>query len=406
MTWDITTRAILAGQGTDGTYNSITAPIYQTANFRFEEPGRTGGFDYTRSGNPTRTALEDILARLENGASAVACSTGMGAITTVLAHFRTGDHIICAHDCYGGTARLLKLYADQGKLEVSFVDLTDPDRIREAINSRTRAIWVETPSNPLLRITDLTLVSGYAAAFNLLCIVDNTFLSPLFQQPLSFGADLVVHSTTKYLNGHSDVVGGGIITADEELGKRFAWLANALGVTAPPFDSWLVLRGIKTLDVRLERHEGNARRVAEWLEKHPDISRVFYPGLPSHEGHELARRQQKGFGGVISFEFDGSADEIGRLLAGTRIFALAESLGGVESLIEQPGTMSHASMDPQLRQEAGITENIIRLSVGIEHIDDLLEDLDRAISFAKGKGKTGTESTPQPATIDVQEMPQ
>ena len=404
MTWSLATEVILAGQQTDGSYRSITAPIYQTANFRFEEPGTTPEFDYSRSGNPTRSALEEILAQLENGAGAVACNTGMGAITTVLAHFQAGDHIICAHDCYGGTARLLKLYDEQGKLEVSFVDLTNPERIKEAIKPNTRAIWVETPSNPLLRITDLTLISSHAAEADILCIVDNTFLSPLFQQPISFGADLVVHSTTKYLNGHSDVIGGAIIARTEELHQRFAWLANVLGVTASPFDCWLVLRGIKTLAVRLEQHAKNAQLVAEWLEGHPDISRVFYPGLPSHPGHELACRQQKGFGGIISFEFDGTADELKKLLGTTRLFALAESLGGVESLIEHPATMSHASMTPELRQEAGITEKIVRLSVGIEHIDDIIEDLDQAIAFAKGKEKQTTCREVAPESGELQEV--
>ena len=392
MTWKTGTKAILAGQRTDGSYNSITAPIYQTANFRFDEPGVTRGFDYTRSGNPTRGALEEALADLEGGAGAVACATGMGAITTVLAHFNRGDHLICAHDCYGGTARLLRLYAVQEKLDVSFVDLTDPGLVEQHITPRTCGIWVETPSNPLLRITDLRAVCGIAARFNLLCIVDNTFLSPLLQQPLSFGADLVVHSTTKYINGHSDVVGGAIIARTEELSERFSWLANALGLTAAPFDSWLVLRGIKTLGVRLERHEKNAQVVAEWLAEHPRVSKVFYPGLPSHEGHELACRQQKGFGGIISFAFDGSPEEIRRLLSGTRLFALAESLGGVESLIEHPATMSHASMDPELRSKAGITEKIIRLSVGIEEIEDIVEDLENAISLATG-GSVPTASS-------------
>ena len=399
MTWNFATKAILAGQRTDGSYNSITAPIYQTANFRFEKPGITQGYDYSRSGNPTRTALEETLAELEQGAGAVACNTGMGAITTVIAHFQAGDHIICAHDCYGGTARLLKLYADQGKLQVSFVDLTNPEHVRKTIKPETKALWIETPSNPLLRITDLTLLSGYAAEFNLLCIVDNTFLSPFFQQPISFGADVVVHSTTKYLNGHSDVIGGAIIARTEELSQRFAWLANTLGVTAPPFDSWLVLRGIKTLAVRLEQHEKNAQSVAEWLEKHPDVIRVYYPGLPSHKGHQLAQQQQRGFGGVVSFEFDGSAEEVCTLLEATRLFALAESLGGVESLIEQPSTMSHASMHPELRKEAGITEKIIRLSVGIEHIDDILSDLDQAFHYAKNNKDVPRSSTSKPVQL-------
>lgn len=380
MTWNPGTRAIRAGQQVDGTYRSITSPIYQTANFRFEEPGRSPEFDYTRSGNPTRSALEEILADLEGGAGAVACGTGMAAITTALAHFSAGDHILCAHDCYGGTARLLNLYAEQGKLDVSFVDLTDIDAVEAATRPNTKGIWIETPSNPLLRITDLTLVSGYAASRSLLCIVDNTFLSPFFQKPIDFGADLVIHSTTKYLNGHSDVVGGAVVARTDELHRRCAYLANSLGVTAQPFDSWLVLRGIKTLGVRLERHERNALAIAQWLAERGDVRRVFYPGLPDHPGHDIARKQQTGYGGVISFEPEGSPDRVRAILSSTELFALAESLGGVESLIEHPATMSHASMTPEQRTAAGITDGIIRLSVGIEHIDDLISDLDRALS--------------------------
>lgn len=377
------TRVVLAGQNTDGHYRSIAPPIYQTANFRFTEPGTLPPYDYTRSGNPTRSALEEILADLEGGAGAVAVGTGMAAITTVLGLLDAGAHVICSHDCYGGTARLLRVLEEQGKLEVSFADLTDPGRLTDSVRPTTRMLWIETPSNPLLRITDLAYASAFAASAGLLCVVDNTFLSPLFQRPLDFGADLVVHSTTKYLNGHSDVIGGAVISRTTELHERIAFLSNTLGTAAAPFDSWLVLRGIKTLPLRARRHEENALAVACWLHEHPDVRRVWYPGLPSHEGHELACRQQRGFGGVVSFELNGTVEQVHRVIGSTSVFALAESLGGVESLIEQPATMSHAAMGPELRALAGIGDNVIRLSVGIEDVNDLIDDLDRAIALGR-----------------------
>jgi len=379
---NISTRLVLAGQQTDGCYRSIVPPIYQTAIFGFDDVGVTRGFDYTRSGNPTRQALEELLADLEGGAGAVAVNTGMAAISTVLSTFDAGAHIICSHDCYGGTERLLRTLHDQGKLEVSFVDLTDPLALLDAKKPNTWAIWVETPSNPLLRIVDLEQVGHFAQAAGLALIVDNTFLSPLFQQPIAFGADIVVHSTTKYLNGHSDVVGGAIIARTKETHERLAFLANAHGTTAQPFDCWLVLRGAKTLPLRLKQHESNAIAVSRFLEGHPLVQKVYYPGLESHEGHELARHQQKGFGGVVSFALRGGLGAARALLRSTKVFALAESLGGVESLIEQPATMSHAAMRPEQRAAAGITDSIIRLSVGVEDIDDLIADLSQALDAA------------------------
>jgi len=389
----INTRLVLAGQQTDGCYNSITAPIYQTANFRFDDIGSTKGYDYTRSGNPTRAALEDILAELEGGAGAVALATGMAAVSTVLALFNAGDHIICSHDCYGGTERLLCTLREQGKIDVSFVDLTDPLALIDAKKPTTRAIWVETPSNPLLRIVDIQQVSLFARAAGLTLIVDNTFLSPLFQQPLALGADIVLHSTTKYINGHSDVVGGAIIARTRELHERIAFTANAHGTAAAPFDSWLVLRGIKTLPLRIRQHEKNALAIARFLEDHPAVEKVYYPGLESHEGHELAKRQQSGFGGVVSFALRGGDEALRTLLLSTRVFALAESLGGVESLIEQPATMSHASMRPEQRAEAGITDAIVRLSVGVEDIADLIADLAGALDRAQSVGITARAAT-------------
>ncbi len=373
------TRLALAGQQTDGAYNSIVPPLYQSAIFRFEDLGQTKGFDYTRSGNPTRKALEDVLADLEGGAGAAALTSGMAAVSTTLALFDADAHFLCSHDCYGGTERLFCHLRDQGKLDVSFVDLTDPETLSDAIRPETRAIWVETPSNPLLRIVDLEAVATVARAHGLTLIVDNTFLSPIRQQPLALGADLVVYSTTKYINGHSDVVGGAVIARTETLNEQLQFAANAHGTIAQPFDCWLVLRGLKTLPLRMKQHEENARAVAHFLAQHPNVETVFYPGLPSHEGHEVAARQQQGFGGMVSFAVRGGEAVVNHLLRSTKVFSLAESLGGVESLIEHPATMSHASMRPEQRAAAGITDAVVRLSVGIENIDDLLADLAQAL---------------------------
>jgi cystathionine gamma-synthase len=377
------TRTILATTHTDSEYGSIGTPLYQTSNFRFREPGKSTGYDYTRSGNPTRHTLEEVLADLEGGARAVAVSTGMAAISTVLAHFPQGAHIICTHDCYGGTARLLKLFEAQGKLEVSFVDLGNLAAVRSEIKPNTACLWIETPSNPLLQVVDVAALVTLAKVYGLLVAVDNTFMSPFFFRPFECGADVVVHSTTKWLNGRSDVVGGAIVSRTPELGERFQFLANALGTTTGSFDSWLVLRGVKTLAVRMKQHEENAMAIARFLFDHPLVSEVYYPGLESHPTHELAKAQFSGFGGVISFRVASIGDDGGNvreILGATKIFSLAESLGGVESLIEHPATMSHASMAPELRERAGITDDLIRISVGIEHVDDLIADLARALS--------------------------
>ena len=375
------TRTIAKTTHTDSEYGSIGTPLYQTSNFRFRDAGVSTGYDYTRSGNPTRNTLEEVLADLEGGARAVAVSTGMAAISTVLAHFDTGAHIICTHDCYGGTARLLKLLAAQGKIEVSFVDLEDIHAVRLAVKPNTACLWIETPSNPLLRVVNVTELSKLAKVYGLLVAVDNTFLSPFNFQPFKFGADVVVHSTTKWLNGHSDVVGGAIISRTAELGERFQYLANALGTTTGCFDSWLVLRGVKTLAVRMRQHEQNAHKVAEFLCQHLHVSEVYYPGLATHATHEIAKQQFTGFGGVISFRVKtDDVEDVKHVLRSTNIFSLAESLGGVESLIEHPATMSHASMAPDLRATAGITDDLIRISIGIEHSDDLIADLDQALT--------------------------
>ncbi|MFI5202225.1 MAG: trans-sulfuration enzyme family protein [Candidatus Kapaibacterium sp.] len=372
------TRAILATTHTDNEYGSIGTPLYQTSNFRFREPGHSTGYDYTRSGNPTRNTLEHVLADLEGGAGAVAVSTGMSAITTVLAHFSSGAHVIATHDCYGGTARLLKLLESQGKLEVSLVDLGNLAAVRSAIKPNTACLWIETPSNPLLRVVDVAALAKLAKVYGLLVAVDNTFMSPYFFRPFDFGADVIVHSMTKWLNGHSDVVSGAVVSRTPELAERFHWLANALGTTTGSFDSWLVLRGVKTLAIRMKQHAANAQSVAEFLLSHPLVSDVYYPGLASDPSYEIAKSQFMGFGGIVSFRL--RSGEIRNVLGATKIFSLAESLGGVESLIEHPATMSHASMTPELREAAGITDNLIRLSIGIEHVDDLIADLDQALS--------------------------
>lgn len=395
------TRLALAGQQTDRCYNSIVPPLYQSAIFRFEDVGVTRGYDYTRSGNPTRQALEDALADLEGGAGAVAVGSGMAAVSTVLACFDARAHVLCAHDCYGGTERLFRLLRDQGKLDVSFVDLTDAAALAAAVRPETRAVWVETPSNPLLRIVDLAAVGAFCRAHGLMLVVDNTFLSPLLQQPLAYGADFVVYSTTKYLNGHSDVVGGAVVARTEEGAEQLRFASNAHGTTAAPFDCWLVLRGLKTLPLRLRQHEENAHAVARFLAAHPAVARVYYPGLPTHGGHAVAARQQRGFGGMVSFALHGGAAAVRAVLGGTQVFTLAESLGGVESLIEHPATMSHAAMDPAQRALAGIGDDLIRLSVGVESVDDLLTDLERALEEGTAAGRRAGKDRATPLPLPL-----
>ena len=396
MDLDPETTLTLAGQTVDDSFNSVVPPLYQSAIFQFDDVGETKGFDYTRSGNPTRASLEETLADLDGGAGAVACATGMAAVSTVTSLFDADAHLICAHDCYGGTERLFSHLADQGKLSVSYEDLSDREALANAVRPETEALWVETPSNPLLRIVDLEALSEFADAHDLLLIVDNTFLSPFLQRPIDYGADLVVYSTTKYLNGHSDVVGGAIIARTEALADELDFTANAHGTVSAPFDSWLVLRGAKTLPVRLRQHETNARAIAHFLDDHPAVKRVCYPGLRDHPGHDIARRQQNGYGGMVSFFVDEAQADVKELLRSTEVFALAESLGGVESLIEHPATMSHASMAPEQRKDAGITDGLIRLSVGIESTDDLRTDLDQALTAAR-TATAVTDREPVPA---------
>jgi cystathionine gamma-synthase len=375
------TKTIHTGVNKDNAYNSVITPIYQTSTFRFEDIGKTKGYDYTRSGNPTRTALEENIAALEGGLCARAIASGMAAITVTLHFFKSGTHIICTNDCYGGTERIFRLYAETFGFEITYVDMRNFEEIRKAFKPNTKAVWIETPSNPLLNICDIKAICEIAHHNNALAVVDNTFLSPVNQRPLELGADIVIHSTTKYLNGHSDVVGGAIIVNKPDLAEKLSYLVNALGQGEAPFNSWLVLRGIKTLVPRMKAHEENAMAVAEFLSKHKNVLKVNYPGLEAHPHHDLAKKQQYGFGGMISFEVKGGIEKVNKVLSSTKVFSLAESLGGIESLICHPATMTHASMDPVLREKAGINERLIRLSVGIEDISDLIQDLEQALNF-------------------------
>lgn len=376
------TLAIHAGQSPDPAYGAVMPPIYQTSTFAFQGVSRPNAFDYSRSGNPTRKALETCLAALEGGKYGFVFATGMAAETTLVMLFRPGDHLIVHNDLYGGTYRLLSgIMADRG-LEVEYVDLRDLDAIRAARRERTRAIWIESPTNPCMNLVDLRAVAGVAKEMGALTICDNTFLSPYFQRPLELGVDIVMHSTTKYINGHSDVVGGALITNNDQAGERLAYLQNALGTCEAPFDCFLVLRGVKTLAVRMEAHHANALAIAEWLERHPKVARVHHPWLPSHPQAELARRQMSGAGGTFSFRLRGGQSAVVKLLESVRLFTLAESLGGVESLIEHPTTMTHASIPNQTREAMGITPELVRISVGIEDVRDLIADLDHALARA------------------------
>ena len=374
------TRCVHVGVDKDPAYLSATTPIYPTSTFRWDDLENNRGFDYTRSGNPTRSALEENIASLEGGIDCRATSTGMSAITATTYLFEKGDHIIAGKDIYGGTYRLFADILAHQHLEFSFVDMLDLDALRAAVRPETKGIWIETPSNPLLHVTDMAAVCQVAGEAGAITIADNTFCSPYLQRPFEHGVDVVMHSTTKYLNGHSDVVGGCVVTRHEEHAERIGYITNALGLACSPFDAWLVLRGIKTLGPRMEAHQRAAQAVAEMLEAHAGVTRVFYPGLTGDPGHEVASRQQDGFGAMLSFEVDGGRDVVDRVLARTRLFQLAESLGGVESEISYPETMSHASMDEPARRAAGITGGLLRVSCGIEHPDELWADLAEALA--------------------------
>lgn len=376
------TQCVHAGVQPDPAYGAVMPPIYQSSTFAFRDVCTNAGFDYTRSGNPTRAALEDALTILEGGGGATCTSTGMSAILVALNLLPGASHVLCTVDCYGGTFRLLEHARAAYGLEVTYLDLADLDAVARAFRPTTRMVWIESPSNPLLRLTDIAAIATLARARGALTVVDNTFLSPLLQRPLDLGADLVVHSTTKYLNGHSDVVGGAVVAARGQvaLAQRIQSVNNLLGTSQAPHDCFLVLRGLKTLQVRMRAHEAGAQVVAAYLAAHPAIRAVYYPGLASHPQHALARRQQRGFGAMLSFELvDGSRARVEHVLKTLRWFTLAESLGGVESLVAHPASMTHASMTPEARARAGITDSLIRLSIGLEEPDDLVGDLARAL---------------------------
>jgi cystathionine gamma-synthase len=369
------TRIVRAGLDTDTQHGAVVPPIYLSSTYTFAGFGQRRTYDYSRSGNPTRDALAEAIAGLEGGAGCVVTATGMAAVTLATALVRPGEIIVAPHDCYGGTFRLLSALDRTGRAHVRFIDFTDLEAVRAAVGQRPRLVWIETPSNPLLRITDIRAVADLAHAAGSLVAVDNTFMSPAWQQPLALGADLVVHSTTKYINGHSDIVGGAVVARDEGLREELAWWANCLGITGGAFDAFLALRGLRTLHVRLRQHAANAVAVAELLSHHDGVSRVYYPGLRSHPGHELAVRQQLAYGAIVSVDLQGGEAAVRRFLDGLQCFSLAESLGGVESLVAHPDTMTHAAMDPAARLAAGITPGLLRLSIGIESTEDLLADL-------------------------------
>jgi len=380
------TRAVRAALDSDTQFGAVVPPLHLTSTFSFEGFGRKRAYDYSRSGNPTRDALAGALSDLEGGAGAVVTASGMAAVGLITQLFRPGQAAVVPHDCYGGTYRLFNALRERGSLEVQFVDFHDARMLAAAIEARPALVWVETPSNPLLRIVDLPAVARAARAIGALVVADNTFLSPVWQRPLDLGAEVVVHSTTKYLNGHSDVVGGAVVAADPRLHERLAWWANCIGVTGAPFDSYLTLRGLRTLHARMRAHGENAAAVVRCLTGHPAVQRVHYPGLESHPGHAVARAQQQGFGAMVSFELRGGLDEVRAFLGAVRLFSLAESLGGVESLVAHPASMTHAAMDPEARARAGIAETLIRLSVGIEDPADLTRDLAQALDAAQGDG--------------------
>jgi len=377
------TRTVRAGLETDTQHGAVVPPIHLTSTFAFGGYGEKREYDYSRSGNPTRDQLGYALADLEGGAGAVVTSSGMAAVALVTQLLRPEQAAVVPHDCYGGTYRLFNALNARGALQVRFVDYQQPAALAAALGERPALLWIETPSNPLLRIVDIAAVAAQAKAAGALVVADNTFLSPVWQRPLALGADVVLHSTTKYLNGHSDVVGGAVIAARPETHEQIKWWGNCIGVTGAPFDSFLTLRGLRTLHARMRAHGENAARVAELLAAHPAVAKVYYPGLTAHPGHEVAKRQQQGFGAMVSFELNGSLDNVKGFLGALRLFSLAESLGGVESLVAHPASMTHAAMDEAARVRAGISETLVRLSIGIEEGDDLLRDLQAGLAAAR-----------------------
>ncbi|HLA73395.1 MAG TPA: cystathionine gamma-synthase [Steroidobacteraceae bacterium] len=369
------TRAVRAGLENCDVTGAVVPPLHLSSTYAFRGFGDKRKYDYSRSGNPTRDLLADALTDLEGGVGGVITGSGMGAITLVGHILPVGARVVAPHDCYGGTFRLLTAWKKRGELDVEFVDFGNGSAVSAALSKPAALVWIETPSNPLLRITDIADISKRAHAIGALVAADNTFLSPGWQQPLALGADIVVHSTTKYINGHSDVVGGAVIAAKQEVAEQLAWWANCLGLTGSAFDSYLTLRGLRTLHVRLKEHGRNAQAVAEFLTQQNNVKHVYFPGLAAHRGHDIAKRQQSGFGAIVTLEVAGGADGAKRFCEALELFSLAESLGGVESLIAHPATMTHAAMAPEARAAAGLVDGLLRLSIGIESIDDLLRDL-------------------------------
>lgn len=372
-------RTIHAGQPPEPVTGAVMTPIFLTSTYAQKSPGVHSGYEYSRTHNPTRQALERCMASLESGTHGFAFASGLGALTTVCSLFNSGDHIVFSDDVYGGTFRLFDKVMKRLGLNFTAVDMSDAANVEKAITSKTKMVWVETPTNPMLKLADISAISKIAQKAGAICAVDNTFMSPYFQRPLELGADLVLHSTTKYINGHSDVVGGMVVVKDQNLAERLAFLQNAMGVVAGPMDCFLVTRGLKTLSIRMKAHEANAMTLAHWLESHPKVEKVIYPGLESHKQYSLAKKQMHGFGGMITFFIKGDLAACRRFLENVSVFTLAESLGGVESLVDHPAIMTHASIPAETRNALGIHDNLVRLSVGIEDLRDLQRDLEKAL---------------------------
>ncbi len=375
------TRAIHAGQEPDPATGAVMTPIFQTSTYAQAGIGDNKGYEYSRTRNPTRSALETCIASLEDGKYGLAFASGMAAESAILNLLSTGDHLVACDDLYGGSYRIFERVMSRYKVETSYVPVDNTAAYERVIRPNTKLIWLETPTNPLLNLADIAAVAAIAHRHNLLLVVDNTFASPYFQQPLKLGADIVVHSTTKYINGHSDVIGGALVTNNEEAYQSIKFYQNAAGAVPSPFDSWLTLRGIKTLAVRMRQHEENALAVANFLSEHPRVEKVYYPGLPTHPGHDLAKRQMSGFGGMVSFQFKGDYDDVDKVVRRLKIFSFAESLGGVESLVCHPASMTHGSIPREIREARGLTDTLLRLSIGLEDSEDLLADLEQALAF-------------------------
>ncbi len=398
------TIAVRNGVDADKHHGAVVPPIYLSTTYSFADFDTKRAYDYGRSGNPNRDILADTLAELEGGARGIITATGMAAVHLATQLLNNDDTLVIPHDCYGGSYRLFTSLEKRGLLKLKVLDLTKPESLEQISTIKPKLIWIETPSNPVLRLTDIKAVTDIAKQCGALVAADNTFLSPALQNPIKFGVDIVVHSTTKYINGHSDVVGGAVVAATQELGDELAWWANNIGITGAPFDSYLTLRGLRTLNVRLKQHQENALAIAKYLESSEYVSQVYYPGLESHPQHALAKAQQLGFGGMVSFDIKGDVNDAAAFLTSLKDFSLAESLGGVESLICHPATMTHAGMEPKARLEAGVGDTLIRISVGIEDVKDLIADLDRVFNLVKpGQGQQVTKAEAKQTQQDTQQ---